>query len=51
MTLMQRAKSILVSTCMLGSNILKFFRPVLEDKLEKFRWKLLVCIVKYQIWL
>jgi hypothetical protein len=31
---MQRAKRKLKN--MLGSNILKFFRPVLEDKAEKF---------------
>ena len=30
---------------MLGNNILKFFRPVLEDKVEKFKLKLLVVIV------
>jgi hypothetical protein len=47
--LQQMAKSKLKN--MLGNNILKFFRPVLEDKLEKFKWKLLVGIVKYQIWL
>ena len=30
---------------MLGNNILKFFRFVLEDKVKKFKWKLLVGIV------
>jgi len=35
MTLMHREKSKLVN--MLGSNILKFFRPVLEDKIEKIK--------------
>jgi len=30
---------------MLGNNILKLLRPVLEDKVEKFKWKLLVVIV------
>jgi len=27
---------------MLGNNILKLFRPVLEDKVENFKWKLSV---------
>jgi len=30
---------------MLGNNILELLRPVLEDKVEKFKWKLLVVIV------
>jgi len=30
---------------MLGKNIFNFFRPVLEDKVEKFKLKLLVDIV------
>ena len=47
MTLMHREKSKLVN--MLGSNILKFFRSVREEKEDKFKWKLLVGIVKYQI--
>ena len=37
---MQKVKSKFEN--MLGSNILKFFRPVLEDKVEKFKWELLV---------
>jgi hypothetical protein len=44
---MQRAKSKFKN--MLGNNNLKFSRPVLEDKIEKFKWKLLVGIVKYHI--
>jgi hypothetical protein len=42
---MQKVKSKLVN--MLGSNILNFFRPVLEDKVEKFKWELLVGIVAH----
>jgi hypothetical protein len=30
---------------MLGNNIFKFFSPVLEDKVERFKFKLLVDIV------
>jgi len=41
---MQRAKIKIKN--FLGRNFLKFFRPVLEDKVEKFKWKLLVGIVK-----
>jgi len=49
MTHKQTAKRKFKNT--LGNNILKFFRSVLEDKVEKFKWKLLVGIVKHQIWL
>jgi hypothetical protein len=31
---------------MLGNDILNFFRTVLEDKVEKCKWKLLVAIVE-----
>jgi len=36
---MQRAKSKIKN--MLGNNILKFLRPVLEDKVEKCNWNIL----------
>jgi hypothetical protein len=41
---MQRANSKFNN--MLGNTNLKFFRPVLEDKFGKFKWKLLVRIVE-----
>jgi len=41
---MQRAKSKFNN--MLGNTNLKFFRPVLEDKVKKFKWQLLVGIVE-----
>ena len=40
---------------MLGNNILKFLRPVLEDKIEKMtnnlNGKFWWALMKYQIWL
>jgi hypothetical protein len=41
---MQRAKSKLNN--ILGNTNLKFFKPVLEDRAENFKWKLLVRIVE-----